>query len=60
MLLNTRLHSLPSARYSHFPTIYTLTLYSYNKTNEMHYFHKIIFGIELYMFRQVFCPSSGF
>jgi len=26
---------------------------SYNKTNEMHYFLKFMFGIELYMFRTV-------
>jgi len=28
-------------------------MYSCNKTNEMHYFVKFIFGIELYMFRTV-------
>jgi len=27
---------------------------SYNKTNQMHYFLKFIFGIELYMFRTGF------
>jgi len=27
---------------------------SYNKTNEMHYFLKFIFGIEIYMFRTGF------
>jgi len=27
--------------------------YAYNKTNDMHYFLKFIFGIELYMFRTV-------
>jgi len=37
----------------------SIVIYSYNKTTEMHYFLKFIFGIELYMFRQVFCPSSG-
>jgi len=28
-------------------------IYSYNKTNEMHYFLKFIFGINLYIFRKV-------
>jgi hypothetical protein len=28
--------------------------YSYNKTNETHYFLKLIVGIELYMFRTGF------
>jgi len=28
--------------------------FSYNKTNEMHWFLKFIFGIELYMFRTGF------
>ena len=28
-------------------------MYSYNKTNEMHYFLNFIFGIKLYMFRTV-------
>ena len=28
-----------------------IVIYSYNKTNEMHWFLKFIFGIELYMFR---------
>ena len=28
-------------------------IYSYNKTNEKHYFLKFIFGIRLYMFRTV-------
>ena len=31
-----------------------MVIYSYNKTNEMHYFLKFIFGIELYMFRTGF------
>jgi hypothetical protein len=35
--------------------------YSYKKINEMHYlyFPTFIFGIDLYMFRQYLCPSSG-
>jgi hypothetical protein len=28
----------------------SIVIYSYNKTNEMHYFSQIYFGIELYMF----------
>jgi len=31
-----------------------IVIYSYNKTNEMHYFLKFIFGIELYMFQTGF------
>jgi len=31
----------------------SLILFSYNKTNEIHWFLKFIFGIELYMFRTV-------
>ena len=31
-----------------------IVIYSYNKTNEMHQFHKFIFGIELCMFRTGF------
>jgi len=43
-----------------FPTSFPLTfrgpylvIYSCNKTNEMHWFLKFIFGIEIYMFRTV-------
>ena len=28
-------------------------MYSYNKTKQMHYFLKFVFGIEFYMFRTV-------
>ena len=28
-------------------------IYSYNKTNDMHFFLKFVFGIELYMFWNV-------
>jgi len=28
-----------------------IVIHSYNKTNQMHYFLKFIFGIKLYMFR---------
>jgi len=34
-----------------------IVIYPYNKTNQMHLFHKFILGIELYMFRTVPLPS---
>jgi len=34
-----------------------IVIYSYNKTNEMQYFLKFIFGIELYMFHTGFLST---
>jgi len=33
--------------------MWNLDSYSYNKTNEMHWFLRFVFGIKLYMFRTV-------
>ena len=36
-----------------------IVINSYNKTNQMHWFLKFIFGINSTCFAQFFCPSSG-
>jgi hypothetical protein len=36
-----------------------IVIYSYNKTNQIHWFIKFIFGIELHMFRTGFLSIIG-
>jgi len=52
------LHTLPSYFFKINVNILTfrgprIMIYSYNKTNDMHFFLKFVFGIELYMFWNV-------